>query len=308
MVQSLQQYCTMEDHDHYATFLDFSKAYDMVDQGFLFDVLAEMNVGPSFLDWVRLLYRAPWVQIIFNGALGPKIRPTRGVKQGCPLSCLLFVLHLEPLGAMLRAQPHLGIPLPTGEPLTSLFFADDSTLMSYDLSAAVEQLAIVEEFCHVSGARLNQSKCMTLVFNGHLDPADVDGGGVLNILPSGRPVKYLGLLLGHQLPADHQVQMLNDRFMSCFQQWGCRACTLQGRRLLVNTVMLSLLWHVTAVVPVPVAMVERWQRRLQRLMVGPTHDSPPWQALVQRQFSRVMGKLYRATHPHDFLAYLPHAR
>ncbi|KAF0706216.1 hypothetical protein As57867_006769, partial [Aphanomyces stellatus] len=47
LVQALQHYCTLEDHDHYATFLDFSKAYDMVDQSFLFDVLGEMNMGPS---------------------------------------------------------------------------------------------------------------------------------------------------------------------------------------------------------------------------------------------------------------------
>ncbi|KAF0693006.1 Aste57867_15985 [Aphanomyces stellatus] len=59
LVQALQHYCTMEDNDNYATFLDFSKAYDMVDQRFLFDVLAEMNMGPSFISWVRLLYDSP---------------------------------------------------------------------------------------------------------------------------------------------------------------------------------------------------------------------------------------------------------
>ncbi|OQR88592.1 hypothetical protein ACHHYP_20297, partial [Achlya hypogyna] len=57
-VQSLQHYCTMEDHDHYATFLAFSKAYDMVYQGFLIDTLHELNIRPVFLSWVALLYRA----------------------------------------------------------------------------------------------------------------------------------------------------------------------------------------------------------------------------------------------------------
>ncbi|RHY04729.1 hypothetical protein DYB25_008718, partial [Aphanomyces astaci] len=54
MVQALQHYCTMEDQDSYATFLDFSKAYDMVDQSFLFEVLAEMNLGANFISWVRM--------------------------------------------------------------------------------------------------------------------------------------------------------------------------------------------------------------------------------------------------------------
>ena len=268
LVQSLQHYCTIEDHDHYATFLDFSKAYDMVDQDFLFEVLGEFNFGPGFLAWVTLLYRAPWVQIIFGGRLGPKIRPTRGVRQGCPLSCLLFVLYLEPLGEMLRAQPHLGIPLPSGDSLTGIYFADDSTLLSVDLPAAVEQMAIVEEFCAVSGARLNLPKCKTLVLNGHLDPGDIDDGGLLRVLGPGVPVSYLGVQFGHTLPPAHQVQALNTRFLACFQQLGCRARTIQGRRLLVNTMMLSLLWHVTAVVPVPVAMVAQWQSMINKYIMG----------------------------------------
>ncbi|KAF0708163.1 hypothetical protein AaE_013327 [Aphanomyces astaci] len=149
--------------------------------------------------------------------MGPEIRPTRGVKQGCPLSCLLFVLYIEPLGDMLRQQPHLGIHLPNGDVTTSIFFADDSTLLSADLPAAVAQHTFVEEFCAVFGARLNQAKCMTLVLNGHLDPADIDDGGLLNIVPTGRPVKYLGLLFGHNLQLHHQINLVNARFMACFQ-------------------------------------------------------------------------------------------
>ncbi|RHY60109.1 hypothetical protein DYB30_005852 [Aphanomyces astaci] len=152
--------------------------------------------------------------------------------------------------------------------MTSIFFADDSTLLSKDLPSAVEQMTIVEEFCAVSGARLNQAKCQTLVLNGHLDPADTDGGGLLNIVPTGQPVKYLGLMFGHQLPADHQLNLVHERFMASFQQWGCRARTLQGRRLLANTVMLSLLWHVTAALPVPPAMVQSWQSMLNRYILG----------------------------------------
>ncbi|RLO10454.1 hypothetical protein DYB28_009497 [Aphanomyces astaci] len=152
--------------------------------------------------------------------------------------------------------------------MTSIFFADDSTLLSKDLPAAVEQLGIVEEFCAVSGARLNQTKCQTLVLNGHLDPADTDGGGLLNIVPSGQPVKYLGLMFGHRLPSDYQLNLVNERFLSRFQHWGYRARTLQGRRLLANTVMLSLLWHVTAALPVPPAMVQSWQSMLNRYILG----------------------------------------
>ncbi|OQR89108.1 hypothetical protein ACHHYP_06468 [Achlya hypogyna] len=261
---------------------------------------------------------------------------------GCPLSCLLFVLYIEPLGDMLREQPHLG-----------MFFADDSTLISSDLPSALEQLAIVEEFCAVSGARLNQAKCMTLALNQLTDPAALDGGGLLNILSTGVPIKYLGIEFSHALEPEHQIAYLNERFLEAFQMWGCRARTLQGRRLIANTVLLSLLWHVTAVTPVPGAMINLWQpmitkyvmcrktkrgdhyrpllarrwyhdkslglgvphvqsiiraqrlRRLQDLMRGPTGNSPLWQQLVLKLFERTMEPLFRATHPWDFLSYRP---
>ncbi|OQR84004.1 hypothetical protein ACHHYP_14031, partial [Achlya hypogyna] len=109
---------------------------------------------------------------------------------------------------------------------------------------------------------------MTLVLNEHMDPADIDDGGMLNVLPSGTPVKYLGILLGHALPAHHQANLLNDRFLASFQQWGCRARTIQGRRLLVNTMLLSQLWHVTAVVPVLPQLVARWQSMVNRFILS----------------------------------------
>ncbi|OQR82121.1 hypothetical protein ACHHYP_16373 [Achlya hypogyna] len=139
-VQSRQLYCTMEDHGHYATFLDFSKAYDMDDQGFLMDTLRELNIGPVFFSWVALL-----VHLIFNGDLGPTIRPTRGVKQGATR------------GDATRT-PTPRHPPPGGDTATCIFFADDSTLLSFDLPSAVELLEVVHEFCAVSGARLNPSR------------------------------------------------------------------------------------------------------------------------------------------------------
>ncbi|RHY21053.1 hypothetical protein DYB32_009908 [Aphanomyces invadans] len=210
-------------------------------------------------------------------------------------------------------------------------------------------MEIVDIFCSVSGAHLNQRKCMTLVLNDHLDPDDVEAGDLLNILPSGEPAKYLGVLFGH-----FQVQILRDKFLAAFPLWGGRARTLQGRKLLVSTMLLSMLWHVSTAVPIPqhivdemqsmtnkfilgrktlradkfraylnrpmqfdktlglgiphIASIIRQQRlvRLQQLMANPRSDgTPSWRPLVQRQFGRVMGQLYRDDYPLYFLLYFP---
>ncbi|KAF0705487.1 hypothetical protein AaE_014494 [Aphanomyces astaci] len=128
-------------------------------------------------------------------------------------------------------------------------------------------MAIVEDFCSVSGARLNTSKCMTLVLNNHLDIEDIDDGDLLNVVPSAKPVKYLGILFGHRLPRDFQVQQLNDKFLAAFQTWGSRPDSTRPQGMM-STMLLSLLWHVTVAVAVPHAMVTVWQRMANKYILG----------------------------------------
>ncbi|OQR88236.1 Endonuclease [Achlya hypogyna] len=89
-LQELQHAATRVGVEAYATFLDFEKAYDRVDWSYLWLVLGRFGIGPRFLQWIQLMYTKPIVNIAINGALSAPIFPNRGVKQGDPLSSLLF--------------------------------------------------------------------------------------------------------------------------------------------------------------------------------------------------------------------------
>ncbi|OQR89811.1 hypothetical protein THRCLA_22628 [Thraustotheca clavata] len=102
----------------------------------------------------------------------------------------------------------------------------------------------------------------------HEDPDELQPPSKLNVVPSGQPVKYLGILFGHKLPQDLQIHRLNDKFLSAFQLWGSRARTIKGCKLIVSTMLLSLLWHVTAVVPVPASIVSGWQSMINKHIFG----------------------------------------
>ncbi|KAH9119410.1 hypothetical protein AeMF1_007872, partial [Aphanomyces euteiches] len=96
-LQDLQHYCTTFSEEAYAMFLDFEKAYDRVNHNFMYQVLKKFNVGDQFINWVKLLYKNTKVSLNINGELTQPFYPTRGVKQGDPLSSMLFVLTIEPL-------------------------------------------------------------------------------------------------------------------------------------------------------------------------------------------------------------------
>ena len=85
--------------------LDQEKAFDRVDWGFMTTTLSAMGNGPSFISWVRLSYHRVQSTINVNGYLSPFFDLTQGVRQGCPLSPLLYLLVSEVFAANIRADP-----------------------------------------------------------------------------------------------------------------------------------------------------------------------------------------------------------
>ena len=84
----LQESVTTRGDEAYATVVDFEKAYDRVNWEYLWATLRHFGLGERFIQFVRLMYINSEVQLNVNGILLEPIRPSRGVKQGDPLSPL----------------------------------------------------------------------------------------------------------------------------------------------------------------------------------------------------------------------------
>ena len=79
----------------YVAFIDFKKAYDTVDRGKLFDRLKSIGINGTFLKSLVAMYENPSYKIkLKNGYLDP-IKSNLGLKQGCPLSPMLFNLYID---------------------------------------------------------------------------------------------------------------------------------------------------------------------------------------------------------------------
>ena len=77
--------------------LDQSKAFDRVDHQSLAAVLETAGFKPEFRKWIRILYHNPQAVVQVNRRCSGAFAIERSVRQGCPLSPLLYVLALEPL-------------------------------------------------------------------------------------------------------------------------------------------------------------------------------------------------------------------
>lgn len=268
-LSDLQNLITKWDTDGYAVFLDFEKAYDRVNWHFMFKILDRMGCGGQFLRWVKLLYTRPVARLLINGHVQEAIHPTRGVKQGDPLSALLFLLVIEPLGNLLRQHDEHGICLTDDFTVTSVFFADDSTLLSNSSAGVQAQLRLVDEFCQGSGAKLNRTKCVLMSLNRSRVAPSMDD---LQSLGFDDTVKYLGILFGQRNTSDDIISFLDQRFYDGFKMWHRRARTIDGRLLLAQTMVLSRLWHYTMHVVVPDRLLKQWQAALHRFVLGRKYE------------------------------------
>ena len=94
--------------------LDIHKAFDLVNWGYLLEILQALGFGPRWREWISILFRTSTSTALLNGRQGPTFSHARGVWQGDPLSPMLFILAMDPLQRLLDQATQHGIltPLP----------------------------------------------------------------------------------------------------------------------------------------------------------------------------------------------------
>ena len=93
--------------------LDQEKAFDRVSWSYLYDTLKAFGFDDDFLKWIKLLYTDISSSVIVNNFISEPFSLKRGVRQGCSLSPLLYVICLEPFANKIRNLDEIkGLKLP----------------------------------------------------------------------------------------------------------------------------------------------------------------------------------------------------
>lgn len=149
----------------YAVLVDFRKAYDSVDRPTLWRCLEQLGVQGSMLRTLRDMYCRVQLRVRAAGSLGEVFESQRGVKQGDPLSPLLFGLLLERVEEVLgQLHPAGGVQV-GGQRVASLMYADDLVILGEDpgfVQAALDELA---RCCVCLRLEVNLRKTVGVVFN-----------------------------------------------------------------------------------------------------------------------------------------------
>ena len=232
--------------------LDQAKAFDRVHWGFLFRALARMGFGQRFVQWLQVLYRDAESRVSVNGHLGECFRLGAGVRQGCPLSPLLYVLYLEPLAAAIRADRGIrGFPVPgTVERVKLSLYADDATLLLDRERCLDRALEIIRRFGEGSGAALNEDKTSLKFFGIWAGRRDAPGG--LSLCEG--PVKVLGVLFEVRGSATLNWTSKLQKAQRKLALWGSRALSFSGKVLVLKVDIIPVLTYLAYIYPLPACM------------------------------------------------------
>ena len=227
--------------------LDQGKAFDRVDWSFMLATLSKMSFGPSFCHWVRLFYRGVQSCVNVNGYLSPFFVLSRGVRQGCPLSPLLYVLDSEVLAFNIRITD-LSIP-GSQTPLSPISqYADDTSLIVNSDDVILAAFDTYSRLETASGSKLNVSTSKGLwlgAWNNRRDhPVQLEW--------TSKKIKVLGVYVGHGHLEEANWQPRIAAVENVLSSWRQRALSFRNRALFIGSLALSRIWYVASLIHMPV--------------------------------------------------------
>ena len=138
--------------------IDFYKAFDTISHEFILSTASKLGIPVTLLNWIRIFLTNLTAQINLNGYLSDPISVKCGIRQGCPLSMLLFLIGIEPLTKKILALSKIqGISIGTSS-LKVSHYADNLTLFISSPQSFSAIREIIEEFSSYSGLKINHSK------------------------------------------------------------------------------------------------------------------------------------------------------
>jgi hypothetical protein len=225
----------------YAVLMDVKGAYDTVRYDTLLETLMDRFVLPP--DMVAPLigmYAGLQYAVLYGGMADHPLAVGVGVKQGCPLSPVLYALYVSGLTAHLQATClDVGYVLP-GYRLHDLFYADDLVLVEGSADPGGLQRSVESSLVHMRGInqRENVAKCLAVVMGAH------EGAAALQLQISGVPVaqseeaKYLGLMFDREASATTMMQRRVQVYTSQF--YAVLSDLRQAADCIPNTILVTL--------------------------------------------------------------------
>ncbi|XP_019186577.1 PREDICTED: uncharacterized protein LOC109181280 [Ipomoea nil] len=241
--------------------LDMSKAYDRVEWPLLKSILLKMGFNRRWVDMIMYCVSSAMYYILKDNNEIGLIIPSRGFRQGDPLSPYLFLIVAEGF-ALIKSYENVGkihgISVARSAPAVShLFFADDSYIFfkaNPTESSNLKQL--LASYSSASGQSINFDKS-SLCFSRNVDEAIRNRvGDILGVRCEGGSGNYLGLPMMVGRNKNQIFGFIKSRMISRIRGWNQKFILRSGREILLKSIVQAIPSYAMGVFLLPKDLIK----------------------------------------------------
>ncbi|KAL7614622.1 hypothetical protein Lser_V15G08580 [Lactuca serriola] len=253
--------------------IDFEKAFDSINWGFLDSVMEQMNFGCKWRRWISSCLSSSKASVLVNGSPTEEFSISKGVRRGDPLSPFLFILAMEGLNiAVKSACDNLiicGIKLPGDGPVIShLLYADDVIFVGEWDYENLKNLSRILKCFHISsGLKVNFLK--SCLFGVGIDKENLSSTAqALGCRHGEFPFNYLGVPVGANMALKKNWNPILNKLSSKLSSWKANSLSFGGRLTLIKSVLDSLPTFYMSLFKAPLRIIDQIEKIRRRFLWG----------------------------------------
>lgn len=237
--------------------LDFQRAFDTVAKAAILESLQQFNFGPYFINLVKTIITNTESCVQNGGWISKFFKTERGIRQGCSVSPILFVLVVELAAIKIRSNNNInglliGQHNDSNTTIKILQYADDTTLFLKNKSDLTHALKDIEKFRKISGLQLNRKKSYGLWIGA--DAQIQETPGEITWVKPGEYIKILGIHFSATQEASNNEINWRDKInnvIAMIKRWQRRNLSLYGKIIIAKTFILSQFTYIIQSLALP---------------------------------------------------------
>ena len=261
LIADILEYATAQKIESILLLIDFEKAFDTISWNFLYKTLEFYNFGENFISWIKLLYTNIFSKVTNNGYFSNNFSIYRGIRQGDPISALLFLPVAEVMATVIRNNRRIrGIKIGSKE-FKLCQLADDTSIFLKDVESIRIALSTFEEFYRYAGLKLNRSKTeATILYNN----GNIQIDQTLNIKWNDKHFKTLGIW--YSLNTSEMLNLNIDERMEkikvLLRIWNTRCLSLKGKIVVLKSLVMPHIIHIASVLYIDDTIISEFDKLL----------------------------------------------
>ncbi|XP_073139125.1 uncharacterized protein [Henckelia pumila] len=283
--------------------LDMAKAYDRVQWSFLLDVLRRFGFSEQVVRMVRACISFCKFSVNVNGTPAGFFASSRGLRQGDPLSPLLFILGAEYLSRGLDRLflQHADLRYRSGcdLPISHLAYADDVIIFANGGSRGLQRLKdFLAHYENCSGQLVNVAKSAMIFPPSWTARRRSRLLQITGFAEGQLPLKYLGAPLFRGNRKCSLFEPLLQSVRKKLEGWESRSLAPGSRMTLIRSVLLSIPIYLCQVIQPPLAVLEKLERIFNAFLWGSRplekkfrQGSSLWARFLSRKYCRTVSPI-----------------